>query len=119
MSPERSKPERRETAEETLQRFINFTQHPFGDEVNEEFGVAAIWEHHMDKLYGNEERMRLNKDESLRGVRGIQERLQQALVRGGMPALKIEFLNQMFAHAKISTMGENAFPAIARIVNFK
>ena len=73
----------------------------------------------MDRLYGNEERMRINKDEGLRGVKDIRERLQQALVRGGMPALKIEFLSQMFAHTKISRMGENAFPVIARIVNFK
>lgn len=120
MSPERLHPERKETAEETIQRFISFTKHPFENQTVTMFDkIATEWEYHMNTLYGHEELMRVNKDENLRGVKDIQQKLEHALVQGGMSALKIEFLKQILTHTKISRMRENALPAIKRIINFK
>jgi hypothetical protein len=120
MSPERLQPERRETAEQTIQRFISFTKRPFETEIASRFdSVATEWEYHMNTLYGHEELMRVNKDENLRGVRYIEEKLEHALVQGGISALKIEFLKQALSHTKVEKMGENALPAIKRIINFK
>lgn len=121
MSPERKNhQEKRETAEQTIQRFIEFTKWPFENEVVGKLTkIATDWEYYMDTLYGNEELMRINKDESLRGVKGIEEKLEQALVQGGLSSLKIEFLKQALGHTKVSRMGENALPAIKRIINFR
>jgi hypothetical protein len=121
MSPERSRqPERRETAEETMQRFIGFTKRPFEHPFDERFTrMATDWEYQMDTLYGNEELARVNKDEKLRGVKGIHEKLEHALVQGGIPALKIEFLKQTLAHTGVPKMGDAALPAIKRIINFR
>ena len=121
MSPERRQhQEKKETAEQTIQRFIGFTKHPFENEIADRFSrIATDWEYYMDTLYGNEELMRVNKDENLRGVKGIEEKLEQALVQGGLSSLKIEFLKQALGHTKVSRMGENALPAIKRIINFR
>lgn len=121
MSPERrNHTEKKETAEQTIQRFISFTKRPFEEAIADRYNKVAIdWEYHMDTLYGDEEMMRINKDENLKGVRDIEQKLEHALVQGGLSALKIEFLKQTLAHTKISRMGEQALPAIKRIINFR
>jgi hypothetical protein len=121
MSPERRKQtENKETAEQTIQRFISFTKHPFEEGVADSFNkLATDWEYYMNTLYGNEELMRINKDENLKGVRDIEQKLQHALVQGGLSELKIEFLKQTLSHTKVSKMGEQALPAIKRIINFR
>lgn len=105
---------RRETSGETVDRFVQFTKSPFGDNP---YGIRGHvwWEITMSWLYGC---YSAPKESSL-SPRNVRAALGEAYGRGGLIALKAEFLTQVVIGTEIDKLGEAATPFFEKILSFK
>ena len=108
-----------EGPKETINRFIEFTKKPlFAGEVTLDEDLE--WDLVTDRLYGNEELLRITKNERhYMGVKGLQDRFEAAFQRGGLPALKGEFFAQALQHTEITILEGDIASVFERIIAFK
>jgi len=107
-----------EPSKRTIESFIDFTKKILkGENRNRDFDIE--WEDQMNILYGNEELLRITKDERYRGVPGIRESLTAAYIKGGLSELKQVFLHQTLEHTTAANMGEIAQIAFEKIRAYK
>ncbi len=107
-----------EKPKETVRRFIEFTKNPFAGEVN--LDDELEWDLVTDRLYGNEELLRITKNERhYGGVKGLQDSFETAFQRGGLPALKGEFFAQVLRHTEITILEGDIASVFERIIAFK
>ncbi len=106
-----------EQPKEAVGRFVEFTRHPF--EAGEFMG-DTLWTAVVDGLYGDEELARITGDASYRGIEGIGDELETALIEGGLDLLKATFFVRLHEHTGIAnTRSYPKIEAIRRIISFK
>lgn len=105
-----------EEPKETVGRFIQLTRDPF-PEVSRSGDI--FWESVTGRLYGDEELLRVTKDERYKGIKGIESDLEAALKRGGLSALKAEFFAKALEHTELGTLRGAVVLILEKIIAFK
>lgn len=88
--------------------------------LDDNHALGVEWEHKMNMLYGNEELLRITKNEDYKGIPGVYDELQAAHQQGGLMLLRARFLMHLVEHTDIQEgMGEATQTAVGRIMDFK
>jgi hypothetical protein len=105
-----------EKSRKTVESFIETTKTLF---ANENRHMDIEWEHQMNVLYGNEELLRVTKNEAYKGIPGIKEDLRVAYENGGLSELKATFIVKAVKNTNVSKMGDAAIIAFKKLIDFK
>ena len=104
-----------ETPAQTVERFIGFTKTIFSKDSHD---LDVLWEYEMNKLYGNEELLRVTKNVAYMGVKDVKESLVEAVSRGGLPLLRARFLVLAIENTQVGNMQEPLVTAFDKELKF-
>lgn len=108
-------PDSVEEARHTVNDFMQFTKTVLSEESH---ALDVEWEYQMHRLYGDQDLLRITKNEQYKGVAGIESDLREAYENGGLANLKAVFIVKVVEHTNVASMGDAMQIAFAKIIDF-